>query len=177
MHEDGRLVGRVFLYRLSIVCVTALPCLLICTAGTAIIGLCSMAARSCSKTHSSSHSPRVETNQRSRTCCPVNRASNDKRMNRLLFKYGMGQGNKRHASCRRRRLSYRAKPITEVGPHPALRGAAQIGGLRGVRINRPHMILVLVRLYMSWIKYSFCDESLPSMLEMHRRAGGEREQA
>ena len=93
------------------------------------------------------HSPRLETNQRSRMCCPVNRASNDKRMDRLLFEYGMGQGNKRHASCRRRRLSCRAKPITEVWPPPAFRGAAQTGGLRGFRINRAHMILVFVQLH------------------------------
>ena len=139
----------VFLYKLPIDCVTALPCCLIYTASTAMIGLCSMAARSCFKSRSLSHSPRLETNQRSRRYCPVNWALNDKRMDQSLPKNGMGQGNKRYASCRRRRLSCRAKPITEGSPPPASRGAGKIGGLRGVRNNRRRTVLVFVRLHMS----------------------------
>ena len=52
--------------------------------------------------------------------------------------------------------------------HPV--GVARLGGLRGVRIDRPPMILVFVRLYMSWIKHSFRDKNLPLMLEVHGRA-------
>ena len=43
--------------------------------------------------HSSSHSPRLETNQTSSRYDPVNQASKDERIERSLFRYRRAQGN------------------------------------------------------------------------------------
>ncbi len=67
--------------------------------------------------------------------------------------------------------AYRVRPSQsqKLAPiqHPVV--PHKLGAFAVSRLIDPRIILVIVRIYMSWIEYLLCDESLPLMLEVHRR--------